>query len=84
MTQIAIRQSGGASIISIPKAILSTLGLQVGSSLELSIEDNRIVLTPASEEQTLDDLLAGSPRANLQITEEDKEWIGSTPVGKEI
>lgn len=84
MTRIAIRQSGGANIVSIPKAILSTLGLQVGSSLELSIEENRIVLTPMSKDQTLEELLAGSPRENLEITEEDKEWIRATPVGKEV
>ena len=84
MTQIAIRQSGGANIVSIPKAILSTLGLQVGSSLELSIEDNRIVLTPTSAEQTLEELLAGSPKKNLEMTEEDKEWINAAAVGKEI
>ncbi|MEE8059120.1 MAG: AbrB/MazE/SpoVT family DNA-binding domain-containing protein [Pseudomonadales bacterium] len=84
MTQIAIRQSGGANIVSIPKAILSTLGLHVGSSLNLSIEDNRIVLTPASDEQTLEELLASSPKANLVMTEEDKEWIADSSKGREI
>lgn len=84
MTQIAIRQSGGANIVSIPKAILSTLGLHVGSHLNLSIENNRIVLTPASEEQTLEELLAGSPKENLAMTEEDKEWLSDSSKGKEI
>jgi AbrB family looped-hinge helix DNA binding protein len=85
VTQIAIRQSGGANIISIPKAILRTLGLHVGSSLTLSIEDNRIVLTPAaSDEQTLEELLASSPKANLAMTEEDKEWITDSSKGREI
>ncbi len=31
MTQVAIRQSGGASIISIPKVILRTLALDAGA-----------------------------------------------------
>ena len=84
MTQIAIRRSGGANIVSIPKAILSTLGLHVGSSLNLSIEDNRIVLTPAPDEQTLEELIASSPKANLAMTEEDKEWITDSPKGREI
>ena len=84
MTQIAIRQSGGANIVSIPKAILSTLGLHVGSSLDLSIEDNRIVLTPASEEQTLEELLAGSPKENLAMLDEDREWTRAASVGKEL
>jgi antitoxin ChpS len=36
MTQVAIRQSGGANIISIPKVILRTLALDAGTSLDLS------------------------------------------------
>lgn len=84
MTAIAIRQSGGASIISIPKAIAQTLGLHIGSKLDLTIEDNRIVLTPIIEDISLEELLAGSPRECFKVTEEDKEWIDATPVGKEI
>ena len=83
MTAIAIRQSGGANIISIPKAIVKTLGLQVGSELELSIEDNKIVLTPIRKTR-LADLLAGSPKECFKVTEEDREWIDTQPVGKEI
>ena len=46
MTQIAIRKSGGANIVSLPKAVLESLGLQIGSSLDLSIVDDQIILTP--------------------------------------
>lgn len=42
MSHLAIRQSGGANIVSIPKAILKTLGLHVGSTLDLSIVDCKI------------------------------------------
>jgi hypothetical protein len=31
MASVSIRQSGGANIVSIPKAIVNTLGLQIGS-----------------------------------------------------
>lgn len=82
--QISIRQSGGANIISIPKTILKTLDLHVGSSLELSIEDHKIVLTPSKEKLTLDELLAGSPKKHFQATEEDKQWQDESPKGKEF
>ena len=59
------------------------LGLHVGSSLDLRVEDNRIVLTPTSAEPTLEELLAGSPKKNLALTDEDREWIQATPTGKE-
>ncbi len=84
MTLLAIRQSGGANIISIPKAILSTLGLHVGSALSLSIEDRRIVLTPKTETLTLEEVLTGSPKKHLRATSEDKEWIQAQAAGKEF
>ena len=83
MTTVTVRQSGGSEIVSIPKAIGKALGLHVGSELNLSIVDNRIVLDPVVEKTSLKELLAGSPRENFRITEEDREWIDAKPVGKE-
>ena len=82
MTQVAIRQSGGACIISIPKVILRTLALGVGASLDLSIEDNKIILTPIKESLTLEAILEGSPKSALKLTEEDQQWLNSQSVGK--
>ncbi len=84
MTAIAVRQSGGANIISIPKAIVKTLGLHIGSKLDLSIENNKIVLTPIKEDTSLEVLLAGSPKECFRVTEEDREWIDAKSVGKEV
>ena len=84
MTQVAIRQSGGANIISIPKVILRTLALDTGSSLDLSIEGNKIILTPIKQSLTLEAVLAGSPKSALRLTEEDQQWLNDSPVGKEI
>jgi len=84
MTHLAIRQSGGANIISLPKAVLKALSLHVGSTLDLSIVDCKIVLTPVVKKQTLDELLAGSPKGKLQLTSEDLEWIDESPTGREF
>ena len=84
MTQVTIRKSGGASIISIPKVILRTLALDAGASLDLSIEDNKIILTPIKESLTLEAILEGSPKSALRLTEEDQLWLNSQSVGKEI
>ncbi len=84
MTSITVRQSGGANIISIPKAIVKTLGLHVGSKLNLSINDNKIILTPINDELSLDELLKGSPKECFEITDEDRDWIDAKPVGKEV
>ncbi len=84
MTHLAIRQSGGANIVSIPKAILKTLGLHVGSTLDLTIVDCKIILTPVVEKDTLEDLLAGTPKEKLQLTKEDLDWLEMRSIGKEI
>lgn len=85
MTSISVRQSGGANIVSIPKTIVQLLGLSVGSKLDLTVEDNKIVLTPIAEEElSLQSLLKGSPKECFKITEEDRDWIDAKPVGKEI
>ena len=62
MTEIVVQQSGGINIVSIPKSIIQTLGLTVGSRLGLTLQDNSIVLTPVREEPTLQELLANSPK----------------------
>lgn len=84
MTAISIRQSGGSNIVSIPKAILKTLGLHAGSKLDLAVENNKIVLTPVQEETSLEELLLGSPKGCFKVTEEDEEWVNMKPVGKEL
>lgn len=81
---IAIRQSGGANIVSLPKSIVQTLGLSVGSKLDLTLEDNRIVLTPVEDGLTLSQLLEGSSKSDFVLTEEDREWLDASPVGKEL
>ena len=75
MTIVEIRQSGGANIISIPKAIVKKLGLHVGSKLELSIVAQNIVLTPIEEELNLEELLANSPKESFALRDEDREWL---------
>ncbi len=84
MTQVAIRQSGGANIISLPKVILRTLALDAGASLDLSIEGNKIILTPIKKKLTLEAVLEGSPKSALRFTEEDRVWLNSQSVRKEI
>lgn len=84
MTQVAIRQSGGANIISLPKSILKTLKLHVGSTLELTLKNNKIILTPITEEPSLEELLAGSPKQALILNDEDKDWLGMIAAGKEF
>jgi|GEM_PF-2639554 len=40
--------------------------------------------SPIPKAPTLDDLLAGSPKEALVLTDEDREWLNSPAIGKEI
>lgn len=51
MATLHIKQSGGANIVSIPKAVISALDLKVGSQLALSVENNKIILSPTDEQR---------------------------------
>tara|TARA_R110002074_G_scaffold65748_1_gene156060 strand:- start:365 stop:625 length:261 start_codon:yes stop_codon:yes gene_type:complete len=85
MTQIAIRKSGGANIVSLPKAVLKSLGLQTGSSLDLSIVNDQIILTPVrAEVPTLESLLEGSLPEQYTMTEEDQAWVSDGITGREL
>ena len=84
MSSLSLRQSGGANIVSIPKKILQMLNLHTGDKLDISIEDNKIVLTPKAEELSLEQMLAASPKDSFKLLDEDKEWMHDTPKGKEF
>lgn len=83
MTEVTVRKSGGATIISLPKVITELAGIQVGSVLDLSVEDHTICLKP-KQDVTLESLLAESPKDRLQLNEEDRQWMDMPAAGKEI
>jgi hypothetical protein len=40
--------------------------------------------SPIQKAPTLEDLLAGSPKEALVLTDEDREWLNSPAMGKEV
>lgn len=83
MTEVTVRKSGGATIISLPKVITELAGISVGSVLDLTVDDHTIHLRP-KQELTLEALLASSPKEKLQLTDEDRAWMDMPSAGKEI
>lgn len=82
-TRLTIRKSGGSTIISLPKAVLETLHLHVGTVLLLSLENNKIVLSPMRDSMTLENLLSDCPKEKFSLTDEDHEWVRTKRKGKE-
>jgi antitoxin ChpS len=82
VTDISIKQSGDDSIVSIPKAIAQTLGLDIGTKLDLTIEGNKIVLTPLNEKSGLETLSFGrAKKYHNVLTQEERDWINTHIVG---
>ena len=79
-----IRKWGNSAGTIIPAAILQEAGLEIGDALDAQVVEGKVVLSPVESELTLEELLAGSPKENLTITDEDLEWIDTPSVGKEL
>jgi antitoxin ChpS len=79
-----LRKVGGSTMLAIPPAILELLHVQAGATVNLNIENGRLVVRPQSKTRyTLDELLAQCDPA-APVTDEDREWIDMPPVGREL
>jgi antitoxin MazE len=75
-----IQKWGNSLAVRIPKAFAAEAQLAADTVVEISLQDNKIVITPVAEpELTLDDLLEGITDENLH----GEIDMGSS-VGKEI
>jgi antitoxin ChpS len=79
-----LRKVGGSVMLAVPPALLDILGLQPGAKVGISVERGRIVVEPQRRRRyTLKELLAQcDPKARR--TKEEREWLGSKPVGGEL
>jgi antitoxin component of MazEF toxin-antitoxin module len=78
-----IRKWGNSAGTIIPAAVLQEAGLEIGDTLDAQVVDGKVILSPLERELTLEELLAGSPKENLSITDEDREWLDAPAVGRE-
>ena len=82
--QTNIRKWGNSAGTIIPANILQEAGLEIGDALDAQVVEGKVILSPVKAELTLEELLAGSPKDNLEITDEDREWIDAPGVGSEV
>lgn len=81
---VSLRRVGGSVMLAVPPALLDELQLQAGSKVDLTLDDGRLVVEPQLRPRyTLDELLAQCD-ASAQITDEDREWLDTPPVGREL
>lgn len=79
-----LRKVGGSIMLAVPPAILDLLQLHAGSTVGLAVDHGRLVVEPTLRPRySLDELLAQCD-ASAVISEEDRTWLESKPVGSEL
>ncbi len=79
MLQAALRTWGNSQGIRIPKEILEQMHLQVSDVLEISVENDSIILKKQFRHKTFEERLA---EYDGKITVSDFDW--GQPAGKEL
>ncbi len=79
-----LRRVGGSVMLAVPPALLDLLNLEIGAKVDIGIEDGCLVVAPkARPRYTLDELLAQCDEDSV-ISADDRLWLDSRPVGKEL
>ncbi len=79
-----LRKVGGSIMLAVPPAILDLLHLDVGSTVGIAVDGERLVIDPKVKRRyTMDELLAASDYSQAG-SYEDREWIDAAPVGGEL
>ena len=79
-----LRKIGGSIMLAVPPAILDLLHLRAGATVGLAVDHGRLVVEPTTKPQySLDELLSQCDES-AEISEEDRFWLESKPVGREL
>lgn len=78
-----LRKVGGSVMVAIPPALLDVANLTVGGQVAISVEAGKLVIeSQPKPKYTLQELLAQCD-PNAPLSEEDRAWTSSGPVGAE-
>lgn len=69
----ALRKMGNSTGLIVPRTVLAELGLSTGSTMDIRVEDGRIVVVPVTSEAR-----AGWAAAAVSVADGpvDTEWLG--------
>ncbi len=79
-----LRRAGGSVMLAVPPALLDLPNPGIGAKMDIGIEDGRLIVAPrARPHYSLDGLLAQCDEDSV-ISADDRSWLASSPVGKEL
>ncbi len=79
-----LRQSGGAIIVTLPKAYLDQIGLKANAPVDIDVVDGRIVISPQQPGRI--GLAARLAQCDFDapVSDDERAWIEGRPVGEEV
>jgi antitoxin ChpS len=89
VTTVSIRRQGGAAVMTIPKEVLKTLDIDVGSELEVMVNGSGFTAQPKAKQArrrySLRDLLKGAtPKAMRKLSQQTAWAREGDPLGREL
>lgn len=84
-----LRQQGGAMVLTVPNAIATQMGWQVGNELDIQMQGESVVLTSVKRQpkgrKNLKQLLDGIVEQEItELNAEVEDFTDGTPQGKEV
>jgi len=87
-----LRKVGGSVMLAVPPALLNILQLQPGAKVGVVVEGGRLIVEAHPRPRyTLTELLAqcdpkarGSKQSAKRGSKQEREWLDSKPVGREL
>jgi len=67
---------GNSVGVRLPKVFLEDVGLRDGSTVEVAVENGRIVITPCAQRPCLGDLIDGITKDNLHAAVDEGASVG--------
>jgi antitoxin ChpS len=84
MLKASLSEVEGAVVLAVPETVLQMLDLKAGSVVALNVDGGRLVVEPQRKPKyTLQELLDQCD-FSLPMSEEDRLWMDSPPVGEEL
>ena len=79
-----LRRVGGSVMLAVPPALLDLLRLRAGASVDIAVEDGRLIVAPRTRPSySLEELLAQCDE-NAPADDADRDWLEPRPVGNEL
>ena len=76
-----LRKVGRSVMLAIPRALLEVLDLNVGSKVDIGIEDGQIIVYKRKKPSFTLKELVDQYDDKLPFDDEDRQWLESKPVG---